>query len=323
MRYDGAARLLRLCQMIGASHQGVSLQEIAERFSVSRRTAERMRDAALDLMEEVEERRDHLGHKRWRARMGAALPELAVSAEDLGALKSAANVLSATGREDEAGRLTALADRIMASQKEAVRRRIEPDLELILESEGLAARPGPRVSVASQTVGALRQAILAGERVAITYRGRLDQRPRRRVIEPYGFLHGTRPFLVARIKGRTNFLHYRLQGVSEVAPTGEFFARDQGFTLESHARRCFGTFLEPPFDVVWRFAPSAAKDAAEYVFHPDQQTTRDAEGGLIVRFRAGGALEMAWHLMTWGDAVEVIEPADLFERARISRARFA
>jgi predicted DNA-binding transcriptional regulator YafY len=32
---------------------------------------------------------------------------------------------------------------------------------------------------------------------------------------------------------------------------------------------------------------------------------------MLVRFHAGGLLEMAWHLMTWGRHVEVIEPAAL------------
>jgi predicted DNA-binding transcriptional regulator YafY len=35
------------------------------------------------------------------------------------------------------------------------------------------------------------------------------------------------------------------------------------------------------------------------------------DGSLIVRFRAGGDLEMAWHLYTWGDHVEVLEPKRL------------
>jgi len=30
-----------------------------------------------------------------------------------------------------------------------------------------------------------------------------------------------------------------------------------------------------------------------------------------VRFRAGGALEMSWHLFTWGDDVQVIKPKHL------------
>jgi predicted DNA-binding transcriptional regulator YafY len=35
------------------------------------------------------------------------------------------------------------------------------------------------------------------------------------------------------------------------------------------------------------------------------------DGSLIVRFRAGGLLEMAWHLMTSGDDIEVLEPRRL------------
>ena len=35
------------------------------------------------------------------------------------------------------------------------------------------------------------------------------------------------------------------------------------------------------------------------------------DGSLLVRFRAGGKLEMCWHLFTWGEHVEVVEPAQL------------
>ena len=34
--------------------------------------------------------------------------------------------------------------------------------------------------------------------------------------------------------------------------------------------------------------------------------------GLIVRFRAGGMQEMCWHLFTWGEAVTVVGPAELY-----------
>ena len=35
---------------------------------------------------------------------------------------------------------------------------------------------------------------------------------------------------------------------------------------------------------------------------------READGGLIVRFRAGGVQEMCWHLFTWGTGVRVVGP---------------
>ena len=67
-------------------------------------------------------------------------------------------------------------------------------------------------------------------------------------------------------------------------------------------------FQEEPFDVVWRFSPKAAPDARQFLFHPTQTMESQPDGSLIVRFRAGGALEMSWHLFTWGDEVEVLKP---------------
>jgi predicted DNA-binding transcriptional regulator YafY len=81
--------------------------------------------------------------------------------------------------------------------------------------------------------------------------------------------------------------------------------------LQKFAERSFGVFQEEPFDVVWRFSPKAAPDARQFLFHPTQVLADQPDGSLIVRFRAGGALEMCWHLFTWGDQVEVMAPKRL------------
>lgn len=50
------------------------------------------------------------------------------------------------------------------------------------------------------------------------------------------------------------------------------------------------------------------EDALRWRFHPNQFVEQQADGAVIVRFRASGMLELAWHLFTWGDKLEVIEP---------------
>lgn len=66
--------------------------------------------------------------------------------------------------------------------------------------------------------------------------------------------------------------------------------------------------------VHWRFKPEVAEDAADFVFHPTQVTSWAEDGSHHVRFTAGGLQEMDWHLCSWGDGVEVIEPASLRNR---------
>jgi predicted DNA-binding transcriptional regulator YafY len=48
-----------------------------------------------------------------------------------------------------------------------------------------------------------------------------------------------------------------------------------------------------------------------YRFHSSQTIEDHPEGGAIVRFRASGMLELAWHLFCWGNKIEIIEPLSL------------
>ena len=43
-------------------------------------------------------------------------------------------------------------------------------------------------------------------------------------------------------------------------------------------------------------------------FHANQSVEPQADGAVIVRFRVSGMRELAWHLFTWGDEVEVLSP---------------
>ena len=103
----------------------------------------------------------------------------------------------------------------------------------------------------------------------------------------------------------------RLSNIERVELLDRAFTRKRRFSLREYAERSFGVFQEEPFDVVWRFSPKAAADARQFLFHPTQTFEEQPDGSLIVRFRAGGALEMCWHLFTWGDQVEVLKPKRL------------
>jgi predicted DNA-binding transcriptional regulator YafY len=145
------------------------------------------------------------------------------------------------------------------------------------------------------------------------YRARGTGALSRTLVCPYGFLYGNRHYLVADSLNRQarGFRLYSLGNIEKVEPTARAFTRRKNFSLQKFAERSFGVFQEKPFDVVWRFSPKAAADARQFLFHPTQRFEVEPDGSLVVRFCAGRALEMCWHLVTWGDNVQVLSPLRL------------
>ncbi len=218
---------------------------------------------------------------------------------------------AAAGRAEALERLAA---KLRGAMKAADLRRAEPDVEALMQAEGTAIRPGPRPVVSAALLAAIRHAMLACQRMRLRYGADLAA-AREHVVEPLGLLHGQRPYLVAQI---TDALQgpsvFRLDRVRDHAVLADAFVRDPAFSLQAYAQRSFGVWQEEPLAVCLRFSGAAAAEAASFHFHPTQTLHPQPDGRLLVRFTAGGALEMCQHLVTWEDAVEVLQPAALREQ---------
>ena len=323
MRYEKADNLLQLALELQAARQGLTLAEIEEKCGVGRRTAMRMRDAISRNFPQLEELAVDGRTKRWRLPPGILDRLVAFTAEELAALESAVRLLERDNREDEAAELAGLSAKLRALLRPDVARRVEPDLEALLEAEGLAARPGPRPRIDTSMVEELRRAIMACCKVRIMYRNRKTRQTKERLVHPYGFLHGHRNYLVGWHENpkANNVVLFALPHIEAVEVTSEPFVRDPAFSLDMFANQSFGLFQDEPFKTVWRFVPEAATDAEEFIFHPTQAAERQTDGSLLVTFTAASDLEMAWHLYSWGDKVEVLEPkalADMVHGQRVA-----
>ena len=310
MRYERIADIVRLAiGLQGAG--GLTLDDIGSEFEVSRRTAERMRDAVEHAFGPLEYEDGDGGKRHWKLRADALRGLIRIQADELVELETAAAEVERAGFEERAALLRDLAAKLRALAGEAERRRIEPDLEALTLAEGLAMRPGPRPKIEPGLLMTLREAIKAGRTVEFRYLGRTTGRRSRQRVQPHGILYGSRAYLVGRSDWTEDMRYWVLANMSEATLTEESFEFDEDFDLEEYAGRSFGVFQEEPAEVVLRFAPEAAVDAAAFLFHPGQQVTTGDDGSLIVRFTAGGTREMCWHLFTWGDSVTVEEPESL------------
>lgn len=324
--YAKAADLLRLAEIAAARHLGVGLLEIEAEFGCDRRTAQRMTKALEQCFPHVETRTDEERRKYWRLAQDPLRRVLSQGIRDfeLSAIDMAIRRAERDGATTDMQALGGLRDRLLGAMPRPHARRAETDAEAMMEAQGFASRPGPRVRTDPNVLGCIAEALKAPNRVTVLYRGQRDNAPRARLLEPYGVLLGMRRYLVAReADGDGRLRHFRLDRVTEARLMPETFAREADFDLATHAARAFGSFHDAGEygDVVWRFAPSAAEVARDFLFHPAQTLEDGPDGSLTVRFRASGWLEMAWHLYQWGDKVEVLEPEGL--RALIARHRRA
>jgi predicted DNA-binding transcriptional regulator YafY len=310
-----AEQLIDLATLAAARHAGITLDDVIDHFVVSKRTAQRMLRALETQFPEAQTGADDDGRKRWRLPSAPLRDLMSISPEELAALDLAIETTRRSGLAVEADELLSLREKILALVPRSKAARLETDHEVLLEAQGLAARPGPRQRIDRKIAAAIAEAIKAGRLLEISYQARGEQQSRDRYLAPYGLLTGIRRYLVARpedeLERRTRL--YVVENIKSAKVTSRAFVRDPSFNLQTFAHRSFGVFQHPEEygEVVWRFSRSAASHARSFEFHPSQTFEDGPNGSLVVRFQASGHLEMAWHLYMWGDDVEVLAPKSL------------
>ena len=313
MRYERTVDVLKLAMRFQGSSTGVTLDDIRDELGVSRRTAERMRDAVewafgpLELVD-IGDNKNH-----WRLRSNALLHLVRFDAEELAELSRAAEMAERAGHQLRADALREIEIKLRATLRDELRTQVEASIEALTQVEGLAMRAGPRVRFDQKLLGLLREAITTCRVIECSYLAQSSGRWSQQQIEPYGLLFGNRTFLAGRTGRDDKVRYWRLANMNDVR-IGDSFIRDPEFNLTKHARRSFGTFQEEPIDVTLRFSSAAARDASSFLFHPNQNVEKNADGTLTVCFTAGGRQEICWHLFTWGETVTIEKPAHLREQ---------
>ena len=314
MSFGKAVDLLRLA-MMASGRTGVCLADLEAEFGCVRRTAQRM----IEALQQVFPATDHYvgddGRHYWRLPARAIAALVSPTADELAAMSTAIAELDLLGLSSEASKLRTLDRKVRALVPPEAGRRLAVDEEALLEALGYAARPGPRPLINEEVDEAISTCLKGPFHTRIEYKSRLDEKPVARTVAPYGLLLGARRYLVAKdlAKDDGRLRHYRVEDIRAAEQLPTSFEIPETFKLADYAQRAFGSYHdEREFgQVVWRFAPEAAEHARRYLFHPTQETHELSDGSIIVRFRASGHLEMCWHLYSWGQCVEVLEPPAL------------
>lgn len=316
VRYEKLDTILRIALDMQSNALGLSFEDIQRNYSdkpLSRSTAERFRKAIERVFPQIEEVDVGEPRKHWRIPAGSLTRLADISADELADLATAADLLKRDNMPAQVQSVENVIAKVRAAMKPPTMTKIDTDLEVLTEAEGVAMRPGPHPKINVEIIETLRDAILKTRKVCIDYRYRGSGKEGFEIVRPYGFLYGNRHYLVAWSDNprARSFRNYALSNIGRVMILNETFERKKDFSLKEYAAQSFGVFQEKPYDIVLRFSPDVADDVCEFVFHPTQRIEHQLDRSIVVRFRAGGLLEICWHLFTWGEHVKVMRPQQL------------
>jgi proteasome accessory factor B len=314
---DRLARLARVASVLQANPDGLHVREIARRVGVSVRTAYRDLDA-LD---------GELGLGVWNeAGVYGILAEGFLPPLKLTQAEAMAVVLSARLMARYADKY----DPDLAAAFEKLEQGLPPVLAAYVEQTLRILAEAPRDERFRGHVHDLTRAWAERRVVEIDYeparysadRARRRARVRPYLIEPSLQTHAL--YLIGHDETKEAMRTFKIERIKAVTLTPRTFEPPSAGVIEGALRRAWDIIADQdPVRVVLRFAPSVAERVGETNWHPTQRLAGEADGAVRWSATVAGTIEIRLWILSWGDEVEVLEPAELRADVRATLERAA
>lgn len=300
-RYSRVSDIIDLATYMTSKVQGITIGDIMDRYNVSRRTAERMRDSLLNIFPEVDEIETNDNHKHWGFTNNIISSLISFQPKEI------ANIEQLQRRTTNKELKSELTDTITKIKALANKKQnnAEENIELFMQTEGYAIRQMPQYSIDLNTLEIIRKALQTSRKVSGIYHDK------QREIEPLGMIYGSKIYLIAREKAKGNEIYnYLLHKFSDLKLTEKTF--DKGdFNLQEYAKESFGVYHGEILNVKLLFSKELAQEASSFNFHPTQRGKYNDDGTYTVTFKASGNKEIIWHVFRWGEGCKILAPKSL------------
>jgi predicted DNA-binding transcriptional regulator YafY len=302
---DRLARMLRVVGVLKAHTEGIRPGEIARRIDVSPRTVYRDLKALEQEVGVAVWSEDGL----WGVVGDEFLPPLKLTLSEAMAVVLSARLMVRYADKYDPD-LAAAFEKLEGVLPPALAEHVDRTLDELSRH--------PRDEVFSRHVHLLTRAWAERRVVTLDYDpGRYGKGSERRratvhphLIEPSLQTHAL--YLIGWDETRAAVRTFKIERIRDVALTPRTFERREADTIEETFRRAWDIIADQPeTEIVLRFTPTVAARVREATWHPSQRVEEAADGSLVWRARVAGTIEIRLWILSWGDDVEVVEPAEL------------
>ena len=303
-RYAPAQRLAQAEGMLSFT-DGILLSEIADRLSVSERTAQRYVRAIEAKGVPIQEERD--GHKKLLRIVSDRRPELSLGRRELLTLELARQVMRSfhgTGMDVDMDRILEKLRAHLTDRELAVLDRFASKIRYV---DDAAYQYGDREHAYSEILTAL----IGEQRLKLRHiavrRGKITFR-----LDPYALLVYRKGLYVVGFSHHHQSVRtFGLDGVFRVRwSRKEAFVFPGDFDVDEIIGGAFGLIAGATTHVRLRFDSSVARYVQRRRWHPSQQFVQ-GERSFEMHLEVDGTKELASWILSFGSKVEVLGPASL------------
>jgi proteasome accessory factor B len=183
-----------------------------------------------------------------------------------------------------------------------------------LEKISIKADPQERLDLLDQKFAQLLEAILNKRIVTFSYESPVEQEDRIIDLQPYHLMYNNYAWYVLGRMGQQVHV-FKLNHIKELSILDKCFIEDEKFDLFEHLGRAWSMVPEGRlYNIRLRFLPEIAHSVADVQWHSTQTVTFQNDGSIIMEFRVDGLNEITWWVMSYGDKVQILEPASLRQK---------
>jgi predicted DNA-binding transcriptional regulator YafY len=308
-KYSQAGRVHDVIRLIEARH-GISIGELAEETGVGRRTIQRdlnaIHEAGYPLTSEWQE-----GEKLYRfLTRFKDVPPISFTLQELmtlSLLRSQLDLLNGTPFLEDMKSVFRKVNSVLPPRLAAHMERIAEVSHPLLQGKRDYSRSAEALTV-------IRHARLHQQSITISYRSTGRGAPASYRVDPYTLLFQKGGiYLLGYAQNRQALRTFAVERILAVEPGKERFEIPEGFHAGQALAGAFGIVAEPPMEVRIRFSPGIAHAIRDRIWHGSQSITDEADGGVLLSFRAGGKMEILSWLLSYGAHAELLEPGELRE----------
>ena len=160
----------------------------------------------------------------------------------------------------------------------------------------------------------LLQAIKENREVRFRYISFLDQSESERVLHPYLLKeYRNRWYVIGKDVDGGKVKTFGLDRITDLSLRENYFTVDKSFDPEVLFKYSFGiTAGGEPEKIVLKFAPQEGRYVKAQPLHPTQKIINENEDSLTIQLKVIPSYELKATIRSFGDKVEVLEPASLF-----------